>query len=34
MNILLTPELEQYINGRVQSGLYHSASMVAAMSNG
>jgi antitoxin ParD1/3/4 len=28
MNISLTPELEQYVNGRVQSGLYHSASEV------
>jgi antitoxin ParD1/3/4 len=26
MNISLTSELEQYINGKVQSGLYHSAS--------
>ena len=28
MNVSLTPELEQYVNGRVQSGLYHSASEV------
>jgi antitoxin ParD1/3/4 len=28
MNISLTPELEQYVNGRVRSGLYHSASEV------
>ena len=28
MNISLTPELEQYVNKKVQSGLYHSASEV------
>ena len=28
MNVSLTPELEQYVNTRVQSGLYHSASEV------
>jgi antitoxin ParD1/3/4 len=28
MNISLTPELEQYVNGKVQGGLYHSASEV------
>jgi antitoxin ParD1/3/4 len=28
MNFSLTPELEQYINGKVQSGMYHSASEV------
>lgn len=28
MEISLTPELEEYVNGRVQSGLYHSASEV------
>ncbi len=28
MNVSLTPELEQYVNGKVQSGLYHSASEV------
>lgn len=28
MNVSLTPELEQYVNKRVQSGLYHSASEV------
>lgn len=28
MNVSLTPELEQYISGKVQSGLYHSASEV------
>ena len=28
MNVSLTPELEQYINGKVQSGMYHSASEV------
>jgi antitoxin ParD1/3/4 len=28
MNVSLTPELEQYINGKVRSGLYHSASEV------
>ena len=28
MNVSLTPELEQYVNNRVQSGLYHSASEV------
>jgi antitoxin ParD1/3/4 len=28
MNISLTPELEQYVNVKVRSGLYHSASEV------
>ena len=28
MNVSLTPELEQFVNNRVQSGLYHSASEV------
>ena len=28
MNVSLTPELQQYVNKRVQSGLYHSASEV------
>lgn len=28
MNISLTPELEQYINNQVKSGLYHSSSEV------
>ena len=28
MNVSLTPELEQYVNKRVESGLYHSASEV------
>ncbi len=28
MNVSLTPELEQYVNGKVQSGMYHSASEV------
>jgi antitoxin ParD1/3/4 len=28
MNISLTPELEQYVNGKVDSGMYHSASEV------
>jgi antitoxin ParD1/3/4 len=28
MNISLTPELEQYVNDKVKSGLYHSASEV------
>jgi antitoxin ParD1/3/4 len=28
MNVSLTPELEQYVNGKVRSGLYHSASEV------
>jgi antitoxin ParD1/3/4 len=28
MNVSLTPELEQYVNKRIQSGLYHSASEV------
>jgi antitoxin ParD1/3/4 len=28
MKVSLTPELEQYVNGKVQSGLYHSASEV------
>lgn len=28
MNILLTRELQQYVNGKVRSGLYHSASEV------
>jgi antitoxin ParD1/3/4 len=28
MNISLTPELEQYVNGKVQGGMYHSASEV------
>ena len=28
MNVSLTPELEQYIDGKVQSGMYHSASEV------
>ncbi len=28
MNVSLTPELEQYVNRKVQSGLYHSASEV------
>jgi antitoxin ParD1/3/4 len=28
MNISLTPELERYVNGKVDSGMYHSASEV------
>ena len=28
MNISLTPEFEEYVNGKVRSGLYHSASDV------
>jgi antitoxin ParD1/3/4 len=28
MNVSLTRELEQYVNGKVRSGLYHSASEV------
>ncbi len=28
MNISLTPELEQYVHGKVQGGMYHSASEV------
>jgi antitoxin ParD1/3/4 len=28
MNVSLTPELEQYVDGKVRSGLYHSASEV------
>jgi len=28
MNVSLTPELEEYVSGKVQSGLYHSASEV------
>jgi antitoxin ParD1/3/4 len=28
MNISLTPELEQYVNGKVQGGTYHTASEV------
>ena len=28
MNISLTPELEQYVDGKVRSGMYHSASEV------
>lgn len=28
MNVSLTPELEQYVNGKVQSGMYHTASEV------
>jgi antitoxin ParD1/3/4 len=28
MNVSLTPELEQYVNQKVESGLYHSASEV------
>src|SRR5262249_2139757 len=28
MNVSPTPELEQYVNGKVQSGLHHSASEV------
>jgi antitoxin ParD1/3/4 len=28
MNVSLTPELEQYVSGKVESGLYHSASEV------
>jgi antitoxin ParD1/3/4 len=28
MNISLTPELEQYVNGKVRGGMYHSASEV------
>jgi antitoxin ParD1/3/4 len=28
MNVSLTPELEKYINDKVSSGLYHSASEV------
>jgi antitoxin ParD1/3/4 len=27
-NVSLTPELEQYVSGKVRSGLYHSASEV------
>ena len=29
MNVSLTPELEQYVDGKVRSGLYHSASEAA-----
>jgi len=28
MNVSLTPELEQYVIGKVQSGMYHTASEV------
>ncbi len=28
MNVSLTPELEQYVNGKVHCGMYHSASEV------
>lgn len=28
MNVSLTPELEQFVHGKVQSGLYHTASEV------
>ncbi|GAB4456857.1 MAG: type II toxin-antitoxin system ParD family antitoxin [Armatimonadaceae bacterium] len=28
MNVSLTPELEDFVNDRVESGLYHSASEV------
>ena len=28
MNISLTPELERYVHGKVQEGMYHSASEV------
>jgi antitoxin ParD1/3/4 len=28
MNISLTPELEKYVSGKVQGGMYHSASEV------
>jgi len=28
MNVSLTPELEQFVNAKVQSGRYHSASEV------
>jgi antitoxin ParD1/3/4 len=28
MNVSLTPELEQYVNQKVESGMYHSASEV------
>ena len=28
MNVSLTPELEQYVNGKVQSGMYQTASEV------
>ncbi|SIO23560.1 antitoxin ParD1/3/4 [Singulisphaera sp. GP187] len=28
MNVSLTPELEKYVDGKVQSGMYHSASEV------
>lgn len=28
MNVTLTPELEKFINARVESGRYHSASQV------
>ncbi len=28
MNISLTPDLEQYVHGKVQGGMYHSASEV------
>ena len=28
MNVSLTPELEQYVSRKVESGLYHSASEV------
>ncbi len=28
MNVSLTPELERYVNGKVQSGMYQSASEV------
>jgi antitoxin ParD1/3/4 len=28
MNVSLTPELEKYVSGKVQGGMYHSASEV------
>jgi Arc/MetJ-type ribon-helix-helix transcriptional regulator len=28
MNVSLTPELEKFVNGKVESGLYHNASEV------
>lgn len=28
MNVSLTPELEKFVQGKVESGLYHSASEV------
>jgi len=28
MNVSLTPELEKYVNGKVESGMYHTASEV------